>query len=87
MERVYSEQETIRREKLDAIREVCNPYPENYERTHTLSEARELEDGEKNVRIAGRIVFMRKMGKLSFIKINNRHACVNDININAKNTL
>lgn len=71
MEKVYSEQELIRREKLNAIKEVCNPYPENYERTHLLKEARELNDGENNVRIAGRIVFMRKMGKLSFVKIRD----------------
>jgi len=66
-----SEQEAIRREKLDAIKEVCNPYPENYERTHTLAEAKDLEDGQTDVSIAGRIVFMRKMGKLSFVKIRD----------------
>ena len=52
MNKELSEQEVIRREKLDAIREVCNPYPENYERTHSLMEAKELEDGEKDVSIA-----------------------------------
>ena len=30
-----------------------------------------LEDGTNNVRVAGRIVFMRKMGKLSFLKIRD----------------
>jgi lysyl-tRNA synthetase class 2 len=76
MNKEYSEQEQIRREKLNAIREVCNPYPENYERTHSLSEARELEDGEKDVSIAGRIVFMRKMGKLSFVKIRDLEGAI-----------
>ena len=71
MNKELSEQEVIRREKLDAIKEVCNPYPENYERTHSLEEAGTLEDGEKDVSIAGRIVFMRKMGKLSFVKIRD----------------
>ena len=71
MEKVLSEQETIRREKLKAINEVCNAYPDHYERTHKLNEAKELEDGTKDVSIAGRIVFMRKMGKLSFVKIRD----------------
>ncbi len=67
----FSEQEVVRREKLDSIREVCNPYPERYEKTHSLRDARGLEDGMTGVRIAGRIVFMRKMGKLSFVKIRD----------------
>ena len=71
MNKELSEQEQIRRDKLNAISEVCNPYPENYERTHSLSEAKELEDGTNDVSIAGRIVFMRKMGKLSFVKIRD----------------
>lgn len=66
-----SEQELVRRNKLEAIREVCNPYPERFERTHRLHEAKELEDGTTNVSIAGRIGFMRKMGKLSFVKIRD----------------
>ena len=71
MQNNYSEQEQIRREKLETIKSVCNPYPENYERTHLLKEARELEDGTIDVSIAGRIVFARKMGKLSFVKIRD----------------
>ena len=66
-----SEQELVRIEKLDRIREYSNPYPERYEVSHTLKDARLLEDGTSAVRIAGRIVFMRKMGKLSFIKIRD----------------
>ena len=70
----YTEQELVRREKLKEIAGVCNPYPEKYEITHDLKEAKVLEDGTKDVRIAGRIVFMRKMGKLSFVKIRNIEA-------------
>ena len=69
--RELSEQELVRREKLNEIRKTCNPYPDKYEITHTISEARNLEDGTENVSIAGRIGFMRKMGKLSFVKIKN----------------
>ena len=67
----YSEQELVRRGKLEEIKKVCNPYPEKFDRTHTLKEASKLEDGENNVRIAGRIMFMRKMGKLSFLRIRD----------------
>lgn len=69
-----TEQELVRINKLDEIRKVCNIYPEKYARTHSLKEARSLEDGQDNVKIAGRIVFMRKMGKLSFIKIRDIEA-------------
>lgn len=68
MERKLSEQEIVRREKLKNIE---RPYPDKYETTHTISEARKLADGTENVSIAGRIGFMRKMGKLSFVKIKN----------------
>ena len=68
MERKLSEQELVRREKLKSIE---RPYPDKYETTHTISEARNLPDGTKNVSIAGRIGFMRKMGKLAFVKIRN----------------
>lgn len=66
-----TEQEIVRREKIKNIANVCNPYPERYELTHSLKEASTLADETKNVRVAGRIVFMRKMGKMSFIKIRD----------------
>ncbi len=67
----FSEQELVRREKVDKIRDVCNPYPERYEVTHEIKDVINLEDGTKNVRVAGRIVFMRKMGKMSFLTIRD----------------
>ena len=69
--REFSEQELVRRGKLDSIREYCNPYPERYVLTHSLKEASNLEDGVNQVRVAGRIVFLRKMGKMSFIKLRD----------------
>ncbi len=69
--REFSEQELVRREKVEKIREVCNPYPERYEITHSLRDASMLEDETKGVSIAGRIVFMRKMGKMSFLKLRD----------------
>lgn len=76
MEVNRSEQEMVRRGKLESIREYCNPYPEKYELTHSIKEARELEDGTQDVRIAGRVVFLRKMGKLSFIRIRDIEASI-----------
>lgn len=69
--REFSEQELVRRGKIDKIREFCNPYPERYEVTHSLKEASILQDETKNVSVAGRIVFIRKMGKMSFLKLRD----------------
>ena len=71
MERQFSEQEQVRRDKLEEIKKYCNPYPEKYNITHKIKDARLLEDGTTDVAIAGRIVFMRKMGKLSFVRIRD----------------
>lgn len=71
MERQFSEQEQVRRDKLEEIKNYCNPYPEKYEVTHKIKDARLLDDGTTDVSIAGRIVFMRKMGKLSFVRIRD----------------
>lgn len=64
--RELSEQEIVRREKLNKI---IHPYPERFEVNYELCDARELEDGINGVRIAGRIILMRKMGKMSFLTI------------------
>ena len=69
--REYSEQEQVRRDKLKEIEKVCNPYPDSFKRTHTLKDASKLEDGITEVSVCGRIMFMRKMGKLSFIRIRD----------------
>ena len=71
--RQLSEQEIVRREKL---KQVERPYPDKYDITHTISEARNLPDGTKDVSIAGRIGFMRKLGKLSFVKIKNIESAI-----------
>ena len=69
--RQLTEQEQVRREKIEKIREFCNPYPEKYEITHEIKDAKKLDDETKNVSVAGRIVFMRKMGKMSFLTIRD----------------
>ena len=67
--RELTEQEKVRREKLSEIAKVCNPYPDSFKRTHTLKEAKMLDDGTTDISVCGRIIFMRKMGKLSFVRI------------------
>ncbi len=66
--REFSEQELVRREKLANIK---NPYPERYEVNYDLDKASELDDGVTGVRVAGRIILMRKMGKMSFLTIGD----------------
>ena len=66
-----TEQEIVRRKKVEEISKYCNPYPEKYEVSHTLKEASFLEDETKDVSVAGRIVFLRKMGKLSFLRLRD----------------
>ncbi|MBQ9786433.1 MAG: lysine--tRNA ligase [Clostridia bacterium] len=61
----------IRKEKvnvLEAQGEVV--YKEKFDRTHTIEKARELAEGE-TVRVAGRIVFRRVMGKFGFMQIRD----------------
>jgi lysyl-tRNA synthetase class 2 len=58
-----------RMNKLEFVRGRTNPYPERFEKTHELKDIIALEDGISGVRAAGRIVLMRKMGKLSFLTI------------------
>lgn len=66
--RKFSEQEVVRREKLATIK---NPYPERFEITHEIVDAKELADDTTGVRVAGRIVLMRKMGKMAFLTIGD----------------
>lgn len=62
----------VKLEKLDRLREAgINPYPERFERTHTLAQATQLEEGTGGVRIAGRIVSRREFGKLTFFDLQD----------------
>ncbi len=68
-----------RRQKLDRIRaRGIDPYPHRYHRNHTTQEAvallkRQEEGltGEETVRVAGRIMAMRRMGKSAFADIRD----------------
>ncbi len=67
-----SELKRVRLEKEEKLKELgVNIHPERYEVTHALKEARLLEDGTKNVRVAGRVMSKRKMGKISFMDLRD----------------
>ena len=62
----------VREEKESLAKEYgIDVRPERFEYNHTIKEARELPDGEKDVFIAGRIMSKRKMGKISFLDIQD----------------
>ena len=68
-----SEQEIIRREKLDALRKLgINPYPANlFPVTHTSKQVKnDFAEGKKVV-IAGRIMSFRIQGKASFAELQD----------------
>ncbi len=77
-----TEQEINRRNKLEKYRELgIDPFGQKYEVKNTAKEVKELgspytheELEEKNIEVsvAGRIMFIRKMGKASFFSIQDR---------------
>ncbi len=82
MEREFTEQELVRREKAKNIREMgMDPFGHKFERD---SFAADIKDKYKDVphddfenmtdtaTVAGRIMFIRKMGKASFFTINDK---------------
>ena len=61
----------IRKAKIDFLKENgINPYREDFVRTHTIKETLALDEGAK-VKICGRIIFRRIMGKFGFAKIQD----------------
>lgn len=67
-----SELKKVRLEKEEKLKELgISVHPERYEITHSLKDARNLEDGVKNVRLAGRVMSKRKMGKISFMDLRD----------------
>jgi lysyl-tRNA synthetase class 2 len=68
-----SEQEIIRREKLDRLRELgINPYPANlFPVDHTSKQVKENFSEGKKVVIAGRLMSTRIQGKASFAEIQD----------------
>ena len=81
MEERLSDQELVRRQKVEKLKELgIDPFGEAYERSHHSLDIRGLVEGKTseevealnlNVSIAGRIMFIRKMGKASFFSIQD----------------
>lgn len=64
-------EEDIRKEKIKALEQAGRyPFADKFETTHNLTEARALPVGTK-LKVAGRVILKRVMGKFSFIKISN----------------
>jgi len=67
-----NEYRRVRIEKIGRLKETgANPYPERFERTHSLSEAKLLPDDKSDVAVAGRVLMARVMGKLTFITLQD----------------
>jgi len=68
-----SEQEIIRREKLDALRNLgINPYPANlFPVNHTSKQIKENFEEGKKVIIAGRLMSVRDQGKAAFVELQD----------------
>ncbi len=101
MEREFTEQELVRREKAEKIRESgMDPFGHVFERTDWAEDIKtkfadiphdEFENREDLVTVAGRIMFIRKMGKASFFSIQDKtgkiqiYISINDIGEEAYN--
>ena len=101
MERKLTDQELARREKMNRIKEMnLDPFGHKYDRTDFSSELKEkylpvdhdeLESMDVHVSVAGRIMFMRKMGKASFFTIKDKfgkiqvYISINDVGEDAYN--
>ena len=81
MEEKLTDQERARRDKLPRYVELgVDPYGERFERTDSVESVRakaagktneELEAKPINVKVAGRIMALRKMGKAAFMNIKD----------------
>ncbi len=84
--REYTDQELARREKASKIREMgMDPFGHRFERTDFSSDVKDKVIGlshdevlEKNIHVvvAGRIMFIRKMGKASFFTIKDKKGTI-----------
>ncbi len=82
MEEKLNDQVLARREKLKKLKELgVDPWGQRYDRTDSSKSCREkakdktneeLEANKIEVKVAGRIMFLRKMGKASFLNIQDK---------------
>ena len=82
MERVFTEQELVRREKLEKLKELgIDPFGQRFDKTDYAMDLKEkykdtphdeFENMDDTATVAGRIMFIRKMGKASFFSIQDK---------------
>ncbi len=83
MEEKLNDQELARREKLNKLKDMgVDPWGKRFDRTDSTKSAKEkvdpnlseeeLEKANIRVKLAGRIMFLRKMGKASFLNIQDK---------------
>ena len=93
--REFTEQELVRRQKAEKIRELgIDPFGQRFDRTAFASEIKDkykdvahddFENINDEVIVAGRIMFIRKMGKASFFSLKDKtgpiqiYISINDI--------
>ncbi|MDD4154210.1 MAG: lysine--tRNA ligase [Bacilli bacterium] len=86
IEETLTDQEQVRRDKISKYRELgVDPFGQKYEKSHDISEIIELVKGKNNeelevmnfrVKVAGRIMAIRRMGKASFVNIKDRSGLI-----------
>ncbi len=70
----FSKESDIRLNKINTLKSMgINPYAPKFDATHSISQARELEEGAA-VSVGGRMIFRRIFGKLSFLQIADINA-------------
>src|SRR5690606_24274326 len=99
-----NEQQQIRLEKLDELRELgIDPFPHSYDVTHysaeilnddsLITETNGEQDSAARVRIAGRVMTRRIMGKASFFNLQDSRGTIqvyirrDDVGVTEYNTV
>lgn len=60
-----------RLEKVSKWAERQSPYPGRFDKSHTCEWCHKAKDGQKDVRLAGRILSLRIMGKIAFLNLQD----------------
>ncbi len=65
-------EEKMRRDRVANLRAAdVIPFADSFKKTHDLAAAAKLKDDTKKVAVAGRILMLRQIGKLAFLKLSS----------------
>lgn len=71
VEKSYQDERQVRLQRLEQIKAAgVKPYPEKFDKKHTLAEAKTQKEGAK-VKTAGRIMTIRVMGQIAFVHLSD----------------